>query len=65
MKKLVFLFTLSLLLVSMAWGQTTINFDDAGKWAAGSAAIGSYASDHVYTDGVFSATGGPALRNGN
>lgn len=64
MKKLIFLFILSLLMIGMAWGQTTINFDDAGKWAAGSAAIGSYASDHVYTDGVFSATGGPALRNG-
>lgn len=46
------------------YGQTTINFDDAGKWTAGSVAIGSYASDHVYTDGFFSATGGPALRQG-
>lgn len=46
------------------YGQTTINFDDAGKWTAGSASITSYATDHVYSDGVFSATGGPALRQG-
>ncbi|MDD3050514.1 MAG: lamin tail domain-containing protein [Candidatus Cloacimonetes bacterium] len=46
------------------WGQTTINFDDADNWTAGSAQIGSYASDHTYIDGSFSATGGPALRNG-
>ena len=63
MKKLFFLSTLSLLLVSVAWGQTIVNFDDAEKWTAGSASITSYASDHIYTDGVFSATGGPALRN--
>ena len=63
MKKLFFLFTLSLLLVSVAWGQTIVNFDDAEKWTAGSASITSYAQDHIYTDGVFSATGGPALRN--
>lgn len=49
---------------SNVWGQTTINFDDAEKWTAGSVAVTSYASDHVYSDGVFSATGGPALRNG-
>ncbi len=52
-----------LLLPGLGWGQTTINFDDAEKWTAGSAAITSYASDHTYVDGVFSATGGPALRN--
>lgn len=52
-----------LLLPGLGWGQTTINFDDAAKWTAGSAAITSYASDHTYVDGVFSATGGPALRN--
>ncbi|MDD3281877.1 MAG: hypothetical protein PHY41_00145, partial [Candidatus Cloacimonetes bacterium] len=65
MKKLIFLFILSLLMVGMAWGQTTINFDDPAKWTAGSASFASYASDHIYTDGVFSATGGPALRNTN
>ncbi|MBN2682448.1 MAG: lamin tail domain-containing protein [Bacteroidales bacterium] len=43
--------------------QTTINFDDVAKWTAGSAIITSYAADHTYIDGVFSATGGPALRN--
>ena len=63
MKKLFFLSTLSLLLVSVAWGQTIVNFDDAEKWTAGSASITGYALDHIYTDGVFSATGGPALRN--
>lgn len=47
----------------VGWGQTTINFDDAAKWTAGSVALTSYASDHTYVDGVFSATGGPALRN--
>ncbi len=44
--------------------QTTINFDDDTKWIAGSVALGSYAVDHTYTDGVFSATGGPSLRSG-
>lgn len=42
--------------------QTTINFDDSAKWIQGSAALTSYAVDHQYVDGVFSATGGPALR---
>lgn len=37
MKKLIFLFTLSLLLVGMAWGDTyTENFDTADNWAGGS-----------------------------
>ena len=61
------LYTLLLLLfiaTGTAWGQTTINFDDAGKWTAGSAAIGSYASNHEYNDGIFSAIGGEGLRNG-
>jgi len=49
--------------IDIAIAQTTINFDDAAKWTAGSAALTSYASDHTYVDGVFSATGGPALRN--
>jgi hypothetical protein len=39
MKKLIFLFTLSLLLVSMAWGATySENFDTDGNWAGGSMA---------------------------
>ena len=42
---------------------TIINFDDDAKWTAGSAALTSYAVDHTYVDGLFSATGGPALRN--
>lgn len=48
---------------SFANAQTTINFDDDAKWTAGSAALNSYAADHTYVDGLFSATGGPALRN--
>ena len=52
-----------LLIPGLGWGQTTINFDDAAKWTAGSTALTSYATNHTYVDGVFSATGGPALRN--
>ena len=63
MKKLIFLFILSLLMVGMAWGQTTINFDDPAKWTEGSGSLTSYSSDHAYADGVFSATGRPALRS--
>jgi len=48
---------------SNSFAQTTINFDDAAKWTAGSSALTSYATNHTYVDGVFSATGGPALRN--
>lgn len=44
--------------------QTTINFDDASKWTAGSVALTSYDNNHIYTDGLFSATGGPSLRSG-
>ncbi|MEZ4788669.1 MAG: lamin tail domain-containing protein [Flavobacteriales bacterium] len=43
---------------------TVINFDEAANWTAGSAAIGSYASDHTYVESGWSFTGGPALRNG-
>jgi len=52
------------ILTIISKGQTTIDFDDNAKWTAGSAALTSYATDHSYADGVFSATGGPALRNG-
>ncbi|MDY0336631.1 MAG: endonuclease [Candidatus Cloacimonadaceae bacterium] len=44
------------------WAQTTIDFDTAANWVAGSVALGSYTTNHSYTDGLFSATGGPALR---
>ncbi len=40
-----------------------VDFDDVDNWTAGSAIISSYATDHTYVDGVFSSTGGPALRN--
>lgn len=41
MKKLLFLFTLSLLMIGMAWADTyTENFDTVGNWAGGAA--GSY-----------------------
>jgi len=63
-KKSLLILAFFLGLISWGVGQTTVNFDDAAKWTAGSAAIGSYASNHVYADGLFSATGGPALRNG-
>ena len=41
---------------------TTINFDNAANWTAGSGTLTSYQNNHTYTQGVFSATGGPALR---
>ncbi|PKO97745.1 MAG: hypothetical protein CVU14_09700, partial [Bacteroidetes bacterium HGW-Bacteroidetes-9] len=65
MKKLSALIALLAMLLSpgLGWGQTTINFDDVSKWTAGSTSITSYATNHTYVDGVFSATGGPALRN--
>lgn len=57
------LLMLSLILITvMSWAQTTIDFDTAANWTAGSAGLTSYASNHVYSDGLFSATGGPALR---
>lgn len=59
-----FILILSLLAaMGLVFAQTTVNFDDSAKWTAGSAALTSYATDHTYVDGVFSATGGPALRN--
>lgn len=51
------------LCINTSSAQTTINFDDASKWTAGSVGLGSYATDHTYIDGVFSATGGRALRS--
>ena len=63
-KTLMAIFILAMMTPFTSWAQTTINFDDDTKWTAGSAALSSYAVDHVYTDGDFSATGGPALRNG-
>lgn len=44
-------------------GMITVNFDDVTKWTAGSAGIGSYASNHVYADQGFTFTGGPGLRD--
>lgn len=49
------------LIATLLWGQTTIDFDDSSKWI-GAGSLASYSSEHSYTDGVFSATGGPALR---
>lgn len=63
MKKIFLVCSAIFLLSGMIWGQTTINFDDADIWtAAEGTQLGSYSSGHSYTDGVFSATGGPALR---
>jgi PKD repeat protein len=44
--------------------QTTINFDNNANWTAGSVALGSYAVNHTYSEGVFSVEALPALRNG-
>ena len=66
MKKIFLVCSAIFLLSGMIWGQTTINFDDADIWtAAEGTQLGSYSSGHSYTDGVFSATGGPALRETN
>ncbi|MCW5898163.1 MAG: T9SS type A sorting domain-containing protein [Flavobacteriales bacterium] len=43
---------------------TTISFDEALLWTAGSGSLASYFSDHVYEEADWSFTGGPALRNG-
>lgn len=64
LKKWILIFSLVLSL-GLVWGQTVVDFDDASKWTSGSGSITSYASDHSYVDGLFSATGGPALRNTN
>lgn len=62
-KTLTFLFVV--LCASFLFAQTTIDFDNALNWTIGSdvASLTSYSSLHTYVDGVFSATGGPALRN--
>lgn len=66
MRKFTFFATLVAVMISFnGWGQTVVNFDDAAKWTAGSVAVTSYANNHTYVDGVFSSTGGPALRNTN
>jgi len=58
------LFTTSLVCIENK-AQTTINFDDATKWTAGSGGLGSYQTDHTYIDGAFSSTGGQAFRDVN
>ncbi len=63
MKKSLLILLFALGVSYWGFGQTTINFDDATKWTAGSTGLTSYAINHVYADGLFSATGGPALRN--
>jgi PKD repeat protein len=45
--------------------QTVIDFDTVGNWTAGASALGSYAADHSYSQGDFSAIGGEGLRNGS
>jgi hypothetical protein len=45
--------------------QTLINFDDAAKWTQGGGAFNSYQTNHQYVDGLFSATGGAAMRDVN
>lgn len=56
MKKLIFLFTLSLLMISMTWATTyTENFDTVGNWAGGTA--GSY-NAKTYTNSANPANDG-------
>ena len=61
--------TLFLLLFSaiLTYGQTTtINFDDDANWIPSpDGGITSYQDNHVYAEGVFSATAVDALRQGN
>lgn len=59
---LVFLLSASFLANVVQAQTTTINFDNAANWTAGSGGLTSYQTNHTYTQGVFSATGGPALR---
>lgn len=62
--------TLSLLTAALATlviGQSAsadfvVDFDTAANWTAGSGSIGSYQSDHTYSDSGMVFTGGPALR---
>lgn len=35
---------------------TTVNFDTTGFWTAGSGSLSSYQTDHIYSEGLFSAT---------
>lgn len=62
MRKQVILLLGLMLLVGALWAQTTIDFDNATNWTAGSVSLTSYATNHVYSDGLFTATGGGALR---
>ncbi len=59
MKKLLLAF---FALPVLAFGQTTINFDDDTKWTAGTVALGSYGDNHTYVDGDFSSTCTSCLR---
>ena len=43
---------------------TFIDFDTAGNWTAGSGALNTYQSDHVYSEGGWRFTGGRAMRQG-
>lgn len=47
-----------------SFSQTLIDFDDDDKWIRGTStnSIIGYANDHIYEDGLFSATGGEASR---
>ncbi len=62
MSKQIIVLLCLIVLQSLLWSQTTINFDDPTKWTQGSGGLTSYQTNHQYVDGLFSATGGPALR---
>ncbi len=60
-----FVFLFSALLMT-PWtqleAQTTIDFDNNDNWTSGSGRINGYQTDHIYQEGLFSATGGEARR---
>ncbi|MFN7014202.1 MAG: T9SS type A sorting domain-containing protein [Bacteroidia bacterium] len=61
MKKLYTLLFLSISLLSLSQGN--INFDTGGNWTVGANANFAGYSNHSYSDGVFTATGGEVIRN--
>lgn len=51
--------------LSSAYGWSVIHFDDPDLWTAGSGALSSYQVDHLYAEGGWLFSGGPALRQTN
>jgi hypothetical protein len=63
MKRLLILAALAVMLGGEVRAGFVVNFDDVSKWTAGTGGLGSYASNHVYSDSGMTFTGGPSLRN--